>query len=34
MDFDPSSYEKTSLDAILPAKELIRQIKAHNFENK
>jgi hypothetical protein len=34
MDFDPSTYEKTSFDAILPAKELIKQIKAHNYEKK
>ena len=30
MDFDPEEYEKTGFDAILPAKELIKQIKTIN----
>lgn len=34
MDFDAENYEKTSFDAILPAKELIKQIKATNCEHK
>ncbi|XP_054166837.1 malonyl-[acyl-carrier protein] O-methyltransferase-like [Oppia nitens] len=33
MDFDPDTYEKTSFDAILPAKKLIESIKAKNETN-
>ncbi|CAG2177613.1 unnamed protein product [Oppiella nova] len=34
MSFDPTTYEETSFDAILPAKELIKQIKQSYNNNK